>query len=749
MSESALVDATRSPLSPPLQENPNTGEIGTISGTGTVATQETLTASTIKTQTQKIALRRRQLQQFEKAITKVEVGEAVSYPTLSESICCVTCYDTAACGNVCIGPKEQCSVITGCACNAIATPGALWTVGSPGAEYVLAKQGLAAVRTPPIMHTNGYTSCGCQSLDKPTDCLLVMTDLDALAGEKKTCKAFCLSTSTTECGYTYAEYTEELGYRADANGGSTTVIIITDGNPAIASDCSTTDVSRLSYIDAIKSRTDRLIPVGVGTEVSVGTLLTLSSGMPASMPYVTTSFGSLASALDILTTLSCPTEAPTAPPTKVPTKAPTTAKPTAVPTAQGGCTADEWDLCDKTNGMCLCGNEQCSYKRCRCKLGFGCSDEECSTCTVAPTRVPTDAPTARPSRSPTDNPSEAPTGIPTARPTYAPTPGPSKVPTRNPTAATFAPSASPTKSPTVIPTRSPTFSQTCTGVQLATCDGTNGGTCSADGSGGYQCECPDGWGCTDSACATCTKAPTKAPTTEPTRTPTLAPTNAPTTKPTKLPTSAPSEAPSPEPSAKPTDVPTNSPSAAPSKVPTFAPSEYPTPLPTANPTENPSNSPSSAPTIAPTAFPSEAPTHAPSTTPSRAPSAVSGTPTTAPTKLPTTAPSEYPTPEPTAKPTLEPSFSPTGKPSPNPTAEPSMSPTFPFGCSDDEKADCDSAVGICYCSDAVCSAKKCGCPTGWGCSDAACGTCTAAPSHAPTMEPSASPTMDPTALPTY
>ena len=637
MSEGALVHATQSASNPPVIQNPETGVIGIAPDTGTVAgTAGTTTIS-------KALLRRRRLE----LKTAAAIATA-QYPVLVPSECCKTCFEGQACGDSCINANYTCKATTGCACDAIPTAGKLFMAG----QYVLAKQGLAAVRPPPITHTNGHTSCGCQSLAKPTECIYMMTNLTALAGERKTCKAYCLSRpdSNTECGYTYGEYSAELGFRSNANGGATVVVVATDGNPALTSECATTDAARTSSLKHFKGTVDRLIPVGIGQYVSVGTLETLSWGMPPSMTYITTSFGTLASALDILATMSCPTQAPTAPPTKLPTNSPTTAKPTAVPTAQAGCTADEWNACDKTNGLCLCGDAKCSTKVCSCKKGFGCSGALCSICTVPPTRVPTISPTAQPSKVPTDAPSEAPTGIPTARPTYAPTPAPSKVPTQSPT---VQPSASPTKSPTVVPTRSPTFSNSCTQAQLDTCDGTNGGTCSADGSGGFQCACPDGWGCADSACATCTKAPTNAP------------------------------------------------------------------------------------------------THAPSTTPSRAPSAVSRTPTTKPTKLPTTAPSEAPSPEPTAKPTLEPSFSPTGKPSPNPTAEPSMSPTFPFGCSDDEKADCDSAVGICYCSDAVCSAKKCGCPTGWGCSDAACGTCTAAPSHAPTMEPSASPTMDPTALPTY
>ena len=570
MNDGALVHATQSASNPPVIQNPETGVIG-------IATKATTTKAALP------LVRGRRLLQKTAAIATSET----QYPVLVPTQCCKTCFEGKACGDTCINANHTCKALTGCACDAIPTAGKLFMAG----QYVLAKQGLAAVRPPPITHDNNHTSCGCVSLATPTECIYVMTNLQDLAGETKTCKAYCKSRSdsNTECGYTYGEYSAELGFRSNANGGATVVVVATDGNPALASECGITDTERNDLIANFKPIVDRLIPVGIGSFVNVGTLLTFSHQMPVSMPYITTSFGTLASALDVLATLSCPTQAPTAPPTKLPTRSPTTAKPTAVPTAVPGCTAEEWNACDKINGQCVCADGECSKKECLCNDGFGCSDLACGTCTIAPTLAPTFAPTLRP--------------------------------TIQPTAATGAPSDSPTKSPTKVPTMMPTFSQSCNPIETAKCDVANGGTCSADGAGGHKCTCPAGWGCTNADCGTCTIAPTNAPTVIPTRAP-----------------------------------------------------------------------------------------------------------------------------------TAEPSAAPTGAPSKAPTAEPSRKPTYQFGCSTLEKANCDSAVGICYCADAVCTSKKCGCPEGWGCTSTAndvCGTCTAAPSHAPTMEPSASPSSSPTVEPTY
>ena len=586
MSTSSLVSATQSPYNPPLQET-GTGVVGAIAGTGIVPTATVSGDPFVKT----IENRRRQLQQLKETTTTTTTTTitketaTISYPILAENTCCTTCYDTVACGDTCISPKEDCGFLTGCACNAVATPGALWTVGPPGAgfEYVLSKQGLAAVRTPPTVNKeNGHTSCGCVSLAKPTDCILVMTNLQDLAGKTKTCKEYCKSRSdsNTECGYTRAEYAEELGYRADANGGATTLVMVTDGNPNPADQCGVTEENRIMYIDGIKAATDRLIPVGVGSEVEVGTLMSLSHGMPASMPYITTSFGTLASALDVLVTLSCPTQAPTAPPTNSPTRSPTTAKPTAKPTHSSSCSAEEWKRCDTTNGECVCGDGECSKKECRCKDGFGCSDLACGTCTIAPTLAPTFAPTSKPSKAPTMVPSKAPTDIPTVKPTSSPS---------------AEPTAAPTLAPTTFPTEAPTIAPT---VQ-----------------------------------------PSDAPTAIPSASPSAEPTAAPTLAPTTFPTEAPTIAPTVQPSDAPTVIPTASPSAEPTAAPTLAPTSFPTAAPSGVPTESPTVGPTSFPTAAPTAAPSAQPTKLPTTSPTEAPTkAPTFSPTLAPTVIPTMAP---------------------------------------------------------------------------------------------------------------
>ena len=588
MPMSALVHATQGPQKPPTIVNPETGVEGVAPDTGAIAGTKTT------------ALKRRRAE-----LTKA--AQSLQKPVLTAAQCCVTCYEGKACGNQCIAKDAAClvKILGGCACDVVSPttdPAFLYKAGT----YVLSKQGLAAVRTPPTTGgTTGsggqYTSCGCIPIADPTNCILFMTDLSLVTAKSQTCKSVCeMRTDTNkECGYTYAEYSAELGFRSNSAGGATVVVMATDGNPAPAAECNG-EASRTNAIANVKSKTDRMVPIGIGPYVDVGTLLTLSKGMPASMPYVTTSFGSLTSALDVLATLTCPTQAPTLPPTLAPTRAPTTAKPTRKPTHAGGCANAERAACGwpgNVQSMCMCADALCTRKQCGCNKGFACSTGACTTCTAAPTRVPTDSPT----RVPTDS--------PTLNPTYSPS---------------LAPTKFPTKVPTFVPTRTPTFSVTCTTAQLATCDSTNG-ICSVDTSGGVHCACGDGYGCTDAGCGTCTAAPTLVPTDSPTR------------------------------------------------------------LPTGSPSLQPTNEPS----LAPTGFPTE-----------------------------------------------------------TPTSEPSMMPTFAFVCSAAEKAGCDSAVGTCYCADAGCTAKKCGCAENWGCTDVGCGTCTAAPTLAPTENPTSAPTTSPTAGPT-
>ena len=133
--------------------------------------------------------------------------------------------------------------------------------------------------------------------------------------------------------------------------------------------------------------------------------------------------------------------------------------------------------------------------------------------------------------------------------------------------------------------------------------------------------------------------------------------------------------------------------------------------------------------------------------------APSAAPTVDPSAAPTVVPSAHPTFAPTGQPSVAPTLDPTAAPSLQPTQNPTVGPTFPFACSQAEKDAllCDfTNGGICFCEDAVCSEKKCGCANGLGCNNATCQTCTAAPTMAPTAvtgAPSVRPTSAPTVSP--
>ena len=58
------------------------------------------------------------------------------------------------------------------------------------------------------------------------------------------------------------------------------MVFLTDGNPSVSEECGTSDSDRLLLIQGLKQIVDRIVPVGVGPLVDVGTLLTLSWNMP-------------------------------------------------------------------------------------------------------------------------------------------------------------------------------------------------------------------------------------------------------------------------------------------------------------------------------------------------------------------------------------------------------------------------------------------------------------------------------------
>ena len=368
-----------------------------------------------------------------------------------------------------------------------------------------------------------------------------------------TAGTYVLQQQTLPTKYTHATLAAELGYRSDANGGATVVVFATDGNPSKAEDCGIDEAARIFNIAGLKTRVTRIIPIGIGELVDVGTLVTLSSGMPSDHSYLAAPMDSLDQVLDAIVLFACVPIPTTFAPSLAPTARPTTLQPTVQPTHSGGCTVDERTVCGwpaNTQSVCSCGDQECSFKRCTCKGEFQCSTKPaCTECTAAPTLAPTVAPSKAPSKAPSVAPSESPTPEPTVDPTHSPTTAPTETPTHAPS---VSPSNTPTKSPTPEPSMAPTFSDSCDAAQVATCDGANGGTCSADGAGSYQCACPSGWGCSDAACGLCTQAPTQAPTPSPTKAPTQAPTQAPTSQPSTLPTTAPSEVPTRSPTASPT-----------------------------------------------------------------------------------------------------------------------------------------------------------------------------------------------------
>lgn len=246
--------------------------------------------------------------------------------------------------------------------------------------------------------------------------------------------------------------TKPNGYRNGDGGSSTVVVFLTDGNPSSASYCSAGS-SRTAWLNNLKARSDRVVPVGIGSGISTNYLSTLSKNMPAGTPYISASYNNLAAILDDLTQAACPTQFPTQYPTTFPTAAPTTAKPTlqpttyptsaptklptvapsAAPTFVGGCDPVDTDKCDMASGpparpgFCYCSSSSCTTKVCGCKSGFVCdpTSTACAVCMAAPTRFPTNSPTAAPTKSPTFAPTAAPSQTPTQEPTHSPTHAPS------------------------------------------------------------------------------------------------------------------------------------------------------------------------------------------------------------------------------------------------------------------------------------------------------------------------------------
>jgi hypothetical protein len=68
------------------------------------------------------------------------------------------------------------------------------------------------------------------------------------------------------------------------------VVFLTDGNPSVSEECGTSDSDRLLLIQGLKQIVDRIVPVGVGPLVDVGTLLTLSWNMPPQVLFTFHSF---------------------------------------------------------------------------------------------------------------------------------------------------------------------------------------------------------------------------------------------------------------------------------------------------------------------------------------------------------------------------------------------------------------------------------------------------------------------------
>ena len=64
------------------------------------------------------------------------------------------------------------------------------------------------------------------------------------------------------------------------------MVFLTDGNPSVSEECGTSDSDRLLLIQGLKQIVDRIVPVGVGPLVDVGTLLTLSWNMPPQVHFI-------------------------------------------------------------------------------------------------------------------------------------------------------------------------------------------------------------------------------------------------------------------------------------------------------------------------------------------------------------------------------------------------------------------------------------------------------------------------------
>jgi hypothetical protein len=358
-------------------------------------------------------------------------------------------------------------------------------------------------------------------------------------------------------------FAKRLGFRDGEDGTSTVVVFLTDGNPATTEQCGlSSSQQREEYISKLKQRVDRIIPVGISSNVDIGTLTSLSHNMPAGKSYVAAQdFASgLMAEIDELTRLSCPTLAPTSVPTLKPTSQPTTTKPTAAPTFSSSCSPEEKTKCGWPNNvysLCTCKDQTCSEKVCSCSGVASCANPECNQCTVAPTASPVT----------TSGPSSAPSRVPSTHPTRSPTHSVacdaadvqngcdiynglcSKDGTGNVFCTcksgfscasqacgqcTLAPTASPTALPSRAPTTqqpsaAPTFGFVCSPSERLACDPTIGTCYCGDSLCTFKtCGCSDGFACSDAGCSVCTAAPTSSPSQEPTVEPTATPTLTPT-----------------------------------------------------------------------------------------------------------------------------------------------------------------------------------------------------------------------------
>jgi hypothetical protein len=246
--------------------------------------------------------------------------------------------------------------------------------------------------------------------------------------------------------------TTQMSWRT---GGVKKIIIwITDGMGSNSVSYCINKANRNSLLLAMRAAVDTVVPVGIRgsngnmPEVDDNWLLSVSKGMPAATPfYSLDTYDNLkteaidasiaAGAACVTETPSAapsvePTNAPSASPTSAPTQAPTTTAPTKAPTFApslsptfgGACTPGEAALCDGAQGVCYCDTALCAVKKCRCAVGYACSNDACGECTVAPSSAPTTAPTQVPSNAPTQVPTGAPTPGPTTEPTKVPTAAP-------------------------------------------------------------------------------------------------------------------------------------------------------------------------------------------------------------------------------------------------------------------------------------------------------------------------------------